>query len=156
MVVILALSALFLGQHPPTWVRGAAAGAGAAVAAVAVNAALWLVPASWRRAGTGRAERARWAVYALAGGASAATIGPYLVLVLLAAGMAEVVFRSADREPPGGARGAGPVTLLAAAVPVGGLGALAWVAFKVGALSYGGGFVIIPLMQTTPSTTTTG
>jgi chromate transporter len=30
---------------------------------------------------------------------------------------------------------------------VGGLGALAWVAFKAGALSYGGGFVIVPLMQ---------
>ena len=29
----------------------------------------------------------------------------------------------------------------------GGLLALSWVAFKVGALSYGGGFVIIPLMQ---------
>ncbi len=29
----------------------------------------------------------------------------------------------------------------------GGLGALAWVALKVGALSFGGGFVIIPLMQ---------
>jgi chromate transporter len=28
-----------------------------------------------------------------------------------------------------------------------GLGALAWTAFKVGALSFGGGFVIIPLMQ---------
>ena len=38
---------------------------------------------------------------------------------------------------------AGPGT----AVAVGGLGALAWVALKVGALSYGGGFVIIPLMQ---------
>ncbi len=33
------------------------------------------------------------------------------------------------------------------AVTVSGLGALAWVAFKVGALSYGGGFVIVPLMQ---------
>jgi chromate transporter len=33
------------------------------------------------------------------------------------------------------------------AVAVGGLGALCWTAFKVGALSYGGGFVIVPLMQ---------
>ena len=30
---------------------------------------------------------------------------------------------------------------------MGGLGALCWTAFKVGALSYGGGFVIVPLMQ---------
>jgi chromate transporter len=37
--------------------------------------------------------------------------------------------------------------LAAAAAGSGGLAALAWVAFKVGALSYGGGFVIIPLMQ---------
>ncbi len=36
---------------------------------------------------------------------------------------------------------------LAAAAVSGGPLALAWVAFKVGALSYGGGFVIIPLMQ---------
>ena len=54
LVVILALSALFLGKHPVEWVRGAEAGAGAAVAAVAVNAAISLVPASWRRAGSGR------------------------------------------------------------------------------------------------------
>ena len=33
------------------------------------------------------------------------------------------------------------------AVTVGGLGSVAWVALKVGALSYGGGFVIVPLMQ---------
>jgi chromate transporter len=35
----------------------------------------------------------------------------------------------------------------AVTVSTGGLGALAWTAFKVGALSFGGGFVIIPLMQ---------
>ena len=41
-----------------------------------------------------------------------------------------------------------PAPLLAtAAAASGGLLALTWVAFKVGALSYGGGFVIIPLMQ---------
>jgi chromate transporter len=41
-----------------------------------------------------------------------------------------------------------PVPALAAAVATGGLGALAWTAFKVGALAYGGGFVIVPLMRT--------
>ena len=38
----------------------------------------------------------------------------------------------------------------------GGLGALAWTAFKVGALSFGGGFVIIPLMQGDAVHATTG
>ena len=37
--------------------------------------------------------------------------------------------------------------LASGAVSVGVLSSVAWVAFKVGALSYGGGFVIIPLMQ---------
>ena len=36
---------------------------------------------------------------------------------------------------------------VAGAGAVGGFAGLAWVALKVGALSYGGGFVIIPLMQ---------
>jgi chromate transporter len=34
-----------------------------------------------------------------------------------------------------------------AALSTGGIGALAWTALKVGALSFGGGFVIVPLMQ---------
>ena len=40
LVVIIGLAALFLASNPPTWVKGAALGAGAAVAPVAVNAAL--------------------------------------------------------------------------------------------------------------------
>ena len=40
-----------------------------------------------------------------------------------------------------------PAALLTGAASTGGIGALAWTAFKVGALSFGGGFVIIPLMQ---------
>jgi chromate transporter len=87
--------------------------------------------------------RARWVVYAALGAVSAATLGPWLVLVLLACGLIEVGLRVRSN----GAQ-LGLVPLLAATAPVaGGLGALAWVALKVGALSYGGGFVIIPLMQ---------
>jgi chromate transporter len=68
------------------------------------------------------------------------------VLVLLAAGLVEVTARTnAFRAPPSRARSFVPLALVP--VAAGGLGAVAWVAFKVGALSYGGGFVIIPLMQ---------
>ena len=99
LVVILGLSVLFLAEHPAPWLRGAAAGAGAAVAAVALNAALGLLPASWRRAGKGRARRARWIGYTLLGGTAAATVGPYLVLVLLACGLTEMAARSKGEQP---------------------------------------------------------
>jgi len=153
LVIILALSVLFLAGHPPLWVQGAAAGAGAAVPAVAVHAAVSLLPASWRRAAGRRAAQARWLAYLAAGAVAGATAGPFVVAVLLGCGLIEVAasLRTAPRQPAGGVPGllpllAGP-TLAGPAVAAGGLGALAWVAVKVGALSYGGGFVIIPLMQ---------
>jgi chromate transporter len=143
LVLILGLAALFLSSSPPRWVRGAGAGAGAAVAAVAVKAGLGLVPPSWRRA----RERSslRWVAYLAAGAIAAATVGPWLVLVLLGCGAVELLWQQAGRRG-GGVGGLVPVPLLALVVS-GGLGALVWVAFKVGALSYGGGFVIVPLMQ---------
>ena len=75
------------------------------------------------------------------GTAAAALLGGYLVLALLACGLFELALRH---------RFAMPLSLwivAPASVAVGGIGALAWTAFKVGALSFGGGFVIIPLMQ---------
>ena len=147
LILILALAALFLGSSPPRWILAAGAGAGAAVAAVALHAAAGLIPASWRAANAaGHARQLRWISYLGAGGIAAATLGPWLVLVLLASGAIEITVRI----PRGSPRPAAvvPVSLAAGGVvAAGGLASLAWVAFKVGALSYGGGFVIIPLMQ---------
>jgi chromate transporter len=142
LVLILGLAALFLAASPPTWVLALGAGAGSAVAAVAVYSGVSLVAPSWRRA---RAHW-RWIVYAGLGGIAAATVGPWLVIVLLGCGGIEFATRRVQR--PGRLEvHAWPLLLASAASATGGTLALAWVALKVGALSYGGGFVIIPLMQ---------
>jgi chromate transporter len=141
VILILALSLLFLERSPPLWVRGAGAGAGAAVAAVAVQAARGLIGPSLDRVRADRARVSRWAAYVVIGTVSAALLGSYLVLALLACGLIElwIVRRPAQLTSLG--------VLLPGSLSVGGFGALAWTAFKVGALSFGGGFVIIPLMQ---------
>ena len=92
---------------------------------------------SWQAA---EARRRRWVAYVCAGAAAAVLVGPWLVVVLLGCGIVELAVRR-------GRDLAGALALLVAAPPAGGWGALAWTAFKVGGLSYGGGFVIIPLMQ---------
>ncbi len=146
VVLIIALSLLFLAHSPPEWVRGAGAGAGAAVAAVAVQAARGLIGPSVDQVRGSRPRTARWATYLVVGGVVAALLGPYLVLALLACGLFELLL-ARRTGPPGGAAGRPLALLLPGSVSVGGFGALAWTAFKVGALSFGGGFVIIPLMQ---------
>jgi chromate transporter len=185
LVVILALSVLFLAGSPPLWVLGAGAGAGAAVPAVAVQAGWSLVGPSWRN----KAVTVRWVCYVAAGLAAAPTIGPWLVLVLLGCGAVELIARMrAARRGDAGAAGAGAdsggsaraaradygagtgetshrsafpdssgdtgklrslIAAPALVLAVGGgvLASVAWEAFKIGGLSFGGGFVIIPLMQ---------
>jgi chromate transporter len=141
VILILLLSVLFLAQNPPLWVRGAGAGAGAAVAAVAVHAARGLIGPSFEHVRGRTARTVRWAAYVAVGAAAAALLGAYLVLALLACGLVEVLIQ----HRPNDVRSFG--LLLPASVSTGGIGALAWTAFKVGALSFGGGVVIIPLMQ---------
>ena len=151
LIVILALSVLFVATSPPLWVLGAGAGAGAAVPAVAVQAGWSLLVPSWRN----RASAVRWTAYLAAGFAAAATIGAWLVLVLLGCGAVELLARGGPRLGRGAASDsdgtrlqgfpAAPAVVLAAGGGV--LASVAWVALKVGGLSFGGGFVIIPLMQ---------
>jgi len=144
LLLILALSALFLASSPPVWIRGAGMGAGGAVAAVAVRAGLGVAVPIWRR--TTDAQRPRILIYALAAGIATATTGPWLVLVLLACGAIELTWRGL-RGPARGPIGLHAWPLLAAVTDPAGTGALVWTALKVGALAFGGGFVIVPLMQ---------
>lgn len=136
--LIVALSTLFLLDAPPTWVLGLGSGAGAAIAAVAISAGLALARPSRQVA----SSRIRWFAYVALGGLAAVFAGPYVVVVLIGCGLCEVGTNATDK-------------LAAASLPMlglsmattGGLSALAFVAIKVGALSYGGGFVIVPMMQ---------
>jgi chromate transporter len=140
LVMILAIAALALADRPAGWISGIGSGAAAAVVAVVVQAGIGLARGSLegRRGGA----LARGIAYALAGAAATIVAAPYVVLVLLAAGALEL-----GRRRRGVRLVAWPVALAFAAGGAAALPALAWTAFKVGALSYGGGFVIVPLMQ---------
>ncbi len=141
LVVILALSTLFLAGSPPTWVQGAGMGAGSAIAVVAVRAGLGVAQPIWTRAQ--HSQRPRLLAYAVLGAVAAATAGPWLVLVLLACGAIELAWRGVPQL--GVWLHSWP--LLATVTDQGGTWALMWTSLKVGALAFGGGFVIVPLMQ---------
>ena len=104
LIIILALSVLFVASSPPLWVLGAGAGAGAAVPAVAVQAGWSLLRPSWRN----RASGVRWWAYLAAGLAAAATIGAWLVLVLVGCGVIELVARYGPDLSGRAARGGRP------------------------------------------------
>jgi chromate transporter len=123
LVMLIAIAAVALADDPPGWIAGIGAGAAAAVVAIVVQAGVLL--------GRTSVTSARAALYLVAGALAAVLAGVGVVLVLLACGLLELAIR---RRPRG-------VLLAADGLLV------AWMAFKVGALSYGGGFVIIPLMQ---------
>ncbi|HEX2084483.1 MAG TPA: chromate efflux transporter [Solirubrobacteraceae bacterium] len=133
LALILVLAAGSLSGSPPEWLLALAAGAGAAVVPVVVHAGVML----------GRSMRGAGFAYAAAGAAATILVGPYVVLVLLACGLVELARRRAPRL---GVH-LWPLLVPLAAYGASELPALAWTAFKVGALSYGGGFVIVPLMQ---------
>jgi chromate transporter len=135
LLVILAISAVALADSPPEWILGIGAGAAAAVVAVVAQVGIELTRSSLRHR--------RAILYVIVGAVATVFAGAGLVLALLACGLVELAWR----RRPGAAVNAWPVALVLAVTGTAALPALAWTAFKVGALSYGGGFVIIPLMQ---------
>jgi chromate transporter len=149
LALILALSAVLLARHPEHWIVGAARGSGAAVPAVALIAAWRLVSPSRARLEPEPSVHVRWFIYLVIGGTTAAIAGEFLVLALVGCGVLEWAIRRPERKAAHGLLITGSTRVLgvASAGAAGGLLSLAWVALKVGALSYGGGFVIIPLMQ---------
>ena len=140
LALLLVLAAVTLQDAPPDWIAGAAAGAGAAVVAVVARAGAQLAAASVLGRAGGALVRA--AAYAVVGVVATVVAGPWVVLALFGCGLAELGLRRR-----GAALHAWPVALAVAAHGAQELPALAWTALKVGALSYGGGFVIVPLME---------
>jgi chromate transporter len=141
LLLILAISAVALAESPPEWILGIGAGAAAAVVAVVAQAGIVLTRSSLEHRRDGPLLRA--VAYVAVGAVATVFAGAGLVLALLACGFIELAWR----RRPGAAVHAWPVALILAVTGAAALPALAWTALKVGALSYGGGFVIIPLMH---------
>lgn len=145
LVAIIALSSLFLASAPPEWVLAVGAGASSALVAVALHAGFSVVPNSWKRT----QSKFRWVSYVGTGALASIFAGSGVVVVLLGCGFFELLYRRG--VPRRFSLSITHFALLVGALEVGGLrrgidNSLLWVAFKVGALSYGGGFVIIPMM----------
>ncbi len=131
-VLIVLLAELFLAHGRNDAVRGASAGVAAAVVVVIVVAGIGFARGF---ADVHGALLLRSVLYAVAGAAATVSLGPWVLAILLGSGIVEVALRL--RKP------AALVWLGSTAkIP-----ALIWTAFKVGGLSFGGGLVIIPLMQ---------
>ena len=159
LAMIIALSALFLSGSPPDWLRGGRHGRGRGgrrrrgPRGFRPGAPIWHAAAGSRRAAVA-------VVCARIGGRGRRDARAWLVLVLLGARRGRARGRARARPglarwrprrlaaPPHSRAAGGPLPALAATLAdPGGTGALAWTALKVGALAFGGGFVIVPLMQ---------
>jgi chromate transporter len=145
LVAIIALSSVFLASAPPEWVLAVGAGASSALAAVALHAGFSVVPNSWKRT----QSKFRWISYVIAGSLASVFAGSGVVVVLLGCGFFELLYRRG--VPRRFSASITHIALLVGTLESDALrrgidNSLLWVAFKVGALSYGGGFVIIPMM----------
>ena len=151
LALIIGLTNLFLTQDLPIALSGAAAGAGSAIAAVAIYSGWLLAKPSWER----RTNLFRWLTYVGIGIVTAIINAQFVVIGILVSGMIELVFKFTPKFLKSTHQVLLTPLLLAWQVSSNQLTnslspeiarQLSWVAVKVGLLAYGGGFVAIPLM----------
>ncbi len=145
LVMIIALAAISLSSAPADWLRGVGAGAGAAVIGVVLRVG-WELSRSSLAPHEGL-RRGRAVAYLVVGAISVVAVGPFVVLALIGCGLVELLIRRAETPPLSSFGAPAVIALLLAAAAASTQMQLLWTALKVGALSYGGGFVIVPIMQ---------
>ena len=98
--MVIALSVLFLSSSPPRLgPRAPAPGLARRSRRSRSAPGSELVGPSYQHAMEGHGHRIRWLLYLLAGVAAAIAIGPYLVLVLVACGLLEMIRAAGARAP---------------------------------------------------------
>ncbi len=135
---VLALSVVLLHRGRAPWLSALALGAAAAVPAVAVRAACEIGRGYFAERAH-LARRIRIVTYAAIGAATCLLAASWLPLGLLSCGAIELVLVRTSGQSP-----RSHLVVLAMGVAK---SSLAWTALKVGALSFGGGFVIVPMMR---------
>jgi chromate transporter len=135
VALVLVLSTLLYGSHHVTDLEAVALGAAAIVPAIALRAG-WDLTSGYRNTPRSRDQWTRLILYITAGVAITLLVPTWLPVALVGAGVAEVVVREGGRVHRVVAAGFGAAK-----------GSLIVLALKVGALSFGGGFVIVPLMR---------
>jgi chromate transporter len=134
VVAVLVLSWLLYGAHGLRLIEAAALGAAAVVPAVAARAA-WDLIASYRLKEARRSRQVRVALYGVIGILGGFLLPAALPALMILCGLGELWENQ-------------PRTL--ALVPTGAVAvkwSLAWTALEIGALSFGGGFVIVPMLR---------
>ena len=144
-LIIVPLAMVFLATDLPLWLKATALGASSTIPAIALYSGYSLMPDGWKRIRENRIWRLRWLSYIIIGVASVILTPVFLAPTILTCGLFEMFLSKPATTRTNANSIVLPLAFFMAPFTV--FISLAWIAIKVGALSYGGGFVIVPMMQ---------
>ncbi len=135
VLLVLILSTFLLSSHEPRLLEATALGAGAVIAPIALRAG-WEISRGYLQRSNLTTPRARTVTYIVVGGATCAVAPAFLPVAMIACGLAEILWDQNTVSKLAGFFGLGATK-----------SSLMAMALKVGLLSFGGGFVIVPMMR---------